>query len=57
MVIYRDTDVELTSPFETALWALQQTPHVRRINLGGLSTDDVAKLIVEHGEERDRCTA
>lgn len=51
VVIYRDTDVELTSPFETALWALQQTPHVRRINLGGLSTDDVAKLIVEHGED------
>ncbi len=51
VVIYRDADVERTSPFEAALWALQQTPHVRRINLGGLSTDDVAQLIVEHGED------
>ena len=52
VVIYRDTDVERTSPFEAALSALQQTPDVRRINLGGLSTDDVAQLIVEHGDER-----
>ena len=35
VVIYRDTDMEPTSPFKAALSALQQTPDVRRITLRG----------------------
>ena len=51
VVIYRNADMEQTSPFDAALRALQQTPHVLRINLGGLSTGDVAQLMVENGED------
>ena len=54
VVIYRDTEVERDSPFESALSALRLTPDVRIVKLGGLSTDEVAQFLTSEGDEGAR---